>query len=93
MSEVAECLSSKGVKLFVNDACLNQYLCTPIQKTFGASFDTLNVINCDLESNEDECDNAREDLGHSLGLPLWYVDAKAEYYTGGVGKIRSETGC
>jgi hypothetical protein len=96
MSEVAACLNGKGVKLFVNDACLNQPYggCKSIQKSFGLVFDQLFIVNCNLEDNEEECDNAREERETSLAFPLWYVGLTGEYYPGvNVMRIRAVTGC
>lgn len=94
-SELAACLNGKEVKLFVNDACLTQLYggCKGIQKSFGTAFDQLYIVNCNLEDNEEECDNAHNDVD-KFGFPLWYAGLTGEYYPGAtVTRIRAITGC
>jgi len=92
-AELAGCFNRARVKLFVSDECLISR-CGGIQKLFGPAFDQLNVINCDIEANQEECDSAREDRGGSLGFPLWYIGITEEYYPGAVlTHIRAVAGC
>ena len=90
--QTAECLNSNRVKLFVSDACM-QSRCKGIQDILSPGFEQLDVINCDNDANQEECDNAKDKV-ENFGFPLWYVGITGEYYPGAtITRIKTITGC
>jgi len=60
----AQCLTSKGVKMYGTDWCGN---CQDQKKSFGSSFQYIDYINCDKDRSACSAASVK-------GYPTWHIN-------------------
>ena len=92
--DVVACLSSKVTALYMRDdnVCIQ---CKAIRNYFGSSIARINIVDCDEEDNEEECEDMLQeakDQGKLRGYPTWNLYGEL-YPAAGVEKIKALSGC
>ncbi len=79
----AQCLTSNDATMYGTEWCSH---CQDQKKLFGASFENINFIDCD--KNSDIC--SKEGI---KGYPTWKINEKSLVGKQSLSKLASVTGC